>query len=286
MLQRLLEPGRSLWTRALRIRLVAELASAATAFGAVGGSFLAAALAYRALFGLLAGLAFACGIVGWAFEDPARRDAAVAAITAAVPFLGTVARTGLETFTSGRGALSLVGILGSAWAASLFYDVLDDAIARVVPGGGARGRLHRRARGVVAIVILALAALLALGIRLAISQPDAHAEFTLLWLVPRVAEFGFGLLLLTIGLLAVYRLVPVMPPTVRAAALPALMAAVAIRLAAEIFALAAPFLVSSFEVFGVVVSLLALLVWLEWVCRILLLGASWAAVRRDAAAAR
>ncbi len=37
---------------------------------------------------------------------------------------------------------------------------------------------------------------------------------------------------------------------------------------------------------GVVVSLLALLLWLGWACRILLIGASWAAVRRDAEVAR
>jgi uncharacterized BrkB/YihY/UPF0761 family membrane protein len=131
--------------------------------------------------------------------------------------------------------------------------------------------LHRRARGLVAVATLAFAALAALTIRLAL---------------PSTLEWLLGLGLLALGLLAVYRFVPVMPPTLRAAALPALAAALAIRVAAEVFGFAAPILVQNLQIFGVVVSLLALLVWLGWACRILLLGASWAAVRRDREAVR
>jgi membrane protein len=269
MLERLLEPGRAVAAAALRIPVVAELVAATTALDKSGGALLAAALAYRAMFGLLAGLAFACGLVGWAFDDPARRDAAVEAIAAAVPGLASVAREGLATLATGRGALSIIGFLGSAWAASLFYDVLDDAIARVMPGGRVRGMLHRRGRGVVAVITLALAALAALTIRLAL---------------PSALEWVLGLALLALGLLAIYRFVPVRPPTLRAAALPAVAAALAIRVAAEVFGLVAPILVQNLQIFGVVVSLLALLVWLGWACRLLLLGAAWAALRRDVAA--
>jgi uncharacterized BrkB/YihY/UPF0761 family membrane protein len=284
MLPRLLAPGRALAARALRVRLVAEFVAATVALDAAGGSLLAAALAYRALFGLLAGLAFGCGLVGWAFDDPVRRDAAVGAITAAVPGLEAVAREGLATLASGRGALSLLGFLGSAWATSLFYDVLDDAIARAMPGGRARGTLHRRRRGLLAVLALALAGLLALTVRLALSSLMSSAAGSLATFAIGVIELGLGLGLLVIGVLAVYRFVPVVPPTMRAAALPALVAALAIRVAAEVFAALAPILVGSLQIFGVVVSMLALLVWLGWVCRILLLGASWAAVRRDDAA--
>jgi uncharacterized BrkB/YihY/UPF0761 family membrane protein len=283
MLQRLLMPGRTLAARALRVRLVAELVAAVVALDAAGGALLAAALAYRALFGLLAGLAFACGLVGWAFDDPVRRDAAVRAITAAVPGLEGVARDGLATLAAGGGALSLVGFLGSAWAASLFYDVLDDAIARAMPGGRARGTLHRRRRGVLAVLALALAGLLALTIRLALPTMGP-TDGALPTLAIGLIELGLGLSLLALGVLAVYRFVPVMPPTVRAAALPALAAALAIRVAAEVFGALAPILVRNLHIFGVVVSLLALLLWLGWACRILLLGASWAAVRRDGVA--
>jgi uncharacterized BrkB/YihY/UPF0761 family membrane protein len=271
MLQRVLDPGRRLAARALRIRPVGEIASAWTALEASGGDLLAAALAYRALFGLLAGLAFACGLIGWVFDDPATRESAVEAIAAAVPGLAAVTREGLATLASGRGALSLIGLLGSAWAASLFYDVLDDAIVRAMPGGRARGVLHRRLRGSVAVVALTAAIVLTLTIRLAL---------------PSALEFLLGLVVLALGLLAVYRFVPVVPPTLRAAALPAAAAALAIRVAAEIFGALAPILVQNLQIFGVVVSLLALLLWLGWACRILLLGASWAAVRRDREAVR
>ena len=168
MFQRPLESGRALATRALRIRIVAELAAAVTRLDATGGSLLAAALAYQALFGLLAGITFAGGLVGWAFADPLRRDEAVAAIATAVPGLGSVARDGVVALASGGGLLSLIGLAGAAWAASNFYDVLDDAIGRVMPGARARGLLQRRRRGLLAIGLLAAAGLLALSVRLAL----------------------------------------------------------------------------------------------------------------------
>jgi uncharacterized BrkB/YihY/UPF0761 family membrane protein len=285
MFQRPLESGRALATRALRIPIVAELAAAFGAFEAVGGSLLSSALAFGALFALLAGLAFAVGLVGFAFDDPARREAAVSAITAAVPGFEAVAREGLTTLASSSGALSLVGLIGSAWAASNFYDVLDDAIVRVMPGGRARGLFHRRRRGVLAVAVLAGAGFTALAIRIGLAALLTYVDGTLLALVLGALELALGLAVLTVGLLAIYRFVPVTPPSVRAAALPALAAALGIRVTSELFGFAAPILVQNFQIFGFVVSVLALLLWLSWACRILLLGAAWAAVRRDRAAA-
>ncbi|MGH2408684.1 MAG: YhjD/YihY/BrkB family envelope integrity protein, partial [Candidatus Limnocylindrales bacterium] len=219
-----------------------------------------------------------------AFTDPVRRDEAVAAIATAVPGLATVARDGVIALASGGGLLSLVGLAGAAWAASNVYDVLDDAIGRVMPGGRARGLLHRRRRGLLAIALVAAAGLLVLSVRLALPIATLNIDGTVADVIFGVTEFAVGLSLLAVGVLAIYRFVPVAPPSVRAAALPALAAAVAIRLAAELFAALAPILVRNLQIFGVVVSLLALLVWLSWACRILLLGAAWAAVRRDRAA--
>ncbi|MFI5254089.1 MAG: YhjD/YihY/BrkB family envelope integrity protein [Candidatus Limnocylindrales bacterium] len=282
MLARLLEPSRALAARGLRIPVVAELAEAVAQFDRAGGSLIASALAYRAIFALLAGLVFACGLIGWAFDDPGRRDAAIQAISAAIPGLEAVARDGLAKLASGRDALSVVGFLASAWAASQFYDVLDDAITRAIPGGRARGTLRRRWRGILAVLALALAGLLALVVRFDLQATAVLVEDGLPRLAIRVIEFGLGFALLAVGLLAVYRFVPVVPPTVRAAALPAFAAAAAIGIAAELFSALAPILVTNLQIFGVAVSLLAVLVWLGWACRILLVGAAWASVRRDA----
>jgi hypothetical protein len=55
----------------------------------------------------------------------------------------------------------------------------------------------------------------------------------------------------------------------------------AIWLASEVFGLLAPLLVRQLAVFGVFVSLLALLIWLGWVTQLLIMGGSWSRVRRD-----
>jgi uncharacterized BrkB/YihY/UPF0761 family membrane protein len=87
--------------------------------------------------------------------------------------------------------------------------------------------------------------------------------------------------LLTLAVGAIYRWVPIERPTLADIRPPALLTAVAIWLATELFGLIAPLLVQQLAVFGVFVSLLGLLIWLSWLTQLLLLGGSWSRVRRD-----
>jgi membrane protein len=277
LLSRLLAWGE----RVVQIPWIAEVKAVVDADAQAGGSLLAAALAYRALFGLLSGLILMAGIIGWVFDDPAARASAVAAVSGLVPGLAPIVSAGLEGLVAERGTLSILGLLGAAFGASIFYDALDDSMNRVMPGGGQRNPILRRLVGTAAVIMLALVGVAALGIGIASGSMTATlspvGQFMLAILRPIVTVV---LLALAIG--AIYRYVPIERPSLADIRRPAMLAAVAIWLASEIFGLVAPLLVSQLAVFGVFVSLLALLIWLGWVTQLLVLGASWSRVRRDA----
>src|SRR3972149_3488552 len=93
---------------------------------------------------------------------------AEAALAPPVPGVEPVAGIGLDSFVAGRGALSILGLVGAAWGASAFYDALDGAINRVLPGLRERNPFERRLRGIGAVVVLALSGVLALGIGVAL----------------------------------------------------------------------------------------------------------------------
>jgi uncharacterized BrkB/YihY/UPF0761 family membrane protein len=218
------------------------------------------------------------GIIGWVFDDRGAGD--IAAVSSLVPGLEPIVSAGLESLVAERGTLSILGLVGAAFGASIFYDALDDSMNRVMPGGGQRNPILRRLLGVAAVVLLALAGVAALGIGLATGpiagtlSPIGQVLVAILRTIAIIA-----LLALAIGL--IYRWVPIERPMLADVRPPAIVTAGAIWLASEVFGLIAPLLVRQLAVFGVFVSLLALLIWLGWVTQLLILGGSWSRVRRD-----
>jgi uncharacterized BrkB/YihY/UPF0761 family membrane protein len=265
----------------LRIRWIAEVRAVVDADAEAGGSLLSAALAYRALFGLLSGLILVAGLIGWAFDDPAARASAVEAVAGIVPGLEPIVSAGLERLVAERGTLSLLGLIGAAFGASIFYDALDDSMNRVMPGGGQRNPILRRALGTGGVILLAVTGVAALGIGIAM-EPASGTLSTAGQVALAVLRPFLIVGLLAFALGAIYRWVPILRPTWVDIRLPAVVIATAIWLASEIFGLIAPLIVRQLAVFGVFVSLLALLIWLSWVTQLLVVGGSWSRVRRDA----
>ena len=95
-----------------------------------------------------------------------------------------------------------------------------------------------------------------------------------------------ALLVFVLVVLAVYRLVPTAPPTLREALLPAIVAGIGIGLVTNLFSLLAPVLIGGLSGFGVIATIFGVLIWLNLSYQILLYGAAWARLRRDRARAR
>lgn len=247
--------------------------------GAVGLPLLAMALAFTTMFAIIPTLLLMSGVVGWVVSDPETQQEILGQLIAAVPPLAGLFENQMDALVEGRGALSIVGILGLIWGASNFYAALDEVMRRFFPGGGVRGFVSRRVRGAVAVIVLVA---LVVG-TIVLGGVWAFVQTTL-------AEFGplasvlmplISIALMTVVVLIVYRYVPTAPPSLRAALPPAIVVGIGIGLLTNLFTALAPMLVGSLKAFGVIATVFAAFVWLNFCYQMLLYGAAWARYRRD-----
>lgn len=272
--------------RLLRDKRVREIRAVTTVVGDASGGLLAAGLAFNALFAIIPALLFAVGVLGFVLGDPARAKEIVTSLVNRVPALADLADAILEQLIAGRGAFSLVGLVGFVWGASGFYGALDEAMRRLLPGGTPRSVVQQRIRGVVAVFALVGAALAAVLATSLVSLLEAVV------LLPPGFE-GVQLIgaALTIGIFIVvvlltYLIVPVANPSLRVALPPAILTGTGIGLLTALFSVLAPFLVGRLSGLGLLATVFGALIWLRLTFETLNYGAAWARVRRDRARRR
>jgi membrane protein len=246
-----------------------------------GATLFSAALAFSTMFAFVPLLLLLSGVVGWLVDDPAERSALLAQLVGYFPPLASLFEASIEAAVRQRGALSIVGLVGLLWGASTFYSSLDEVMRRLFPGGGSRGVLSRRARGIATILILVglILGTVSLGGVWALLDQLVGGLEVWRYIVPAIA-----LAVMVAVVFAVYRLVPTRPPGWRAALPPAIVAGIAIGLLTNLFSLLAPLLLAGLSGFGVIATVFGALVWLNFSYQVLLYGAAWARLRRDRAA--
>jgi membrane protein len=243
-----------------------------------GATLFAAALAFGTMFAFIPLILLASGVIGWLIADPGQRASLLSQLVSYVPPLADFFRTSLEGVVSGRGALSIIGVIGLLWGASAFYGVLDEVMRRIFSGGGVRNEFSRRIRGFATIVIM----LLVVGITISLSGVwallDQLVGELVIW---RYLAPLFTIAVMVLVVLLVYLVVPTAPPSVRAGLPPAILAGLGIGILTNVFSLLAPLLIGGMAGFGVIATVFGALVWLNFSYQILLYGAAWARIRRD-----
>jgi len=259
-------------------RYVARALGVMDIANAAGATLFAAALAYSTMFALIPIALLMAGVLGWLIADPIQRQALLDQLVGYFPPLADFFKTSLEGVVAARGALSIVGIVGLLWGASSYYGGLDEVMRRIFVGGGARGELDRRLRGFVTVLVL---------IAVIVGSVVVSSVWALIGqLVGDLAVFRYIVPILALGVfvlvvLAIYRLVPTAPPSLRAATPPAIVAGIAIGLLTNLFGVLAPLLIGGLSGLGVIATAFGLLIWLNFGYQILLFGAAWARLRRD-----
>ncbi len=267
--------------RVLRDRRVAEIQAVITAVGEASGGLLAAGLAFNALFAIVPALLFMVGLLGFIIGDAARAQAIVESLVERVPAVAPFAEAVLGQLVAGRGAFSIVGIIGVAWGASGFYGSLDETMRRLFPGGAPRSIVAQRIRGVVAVFGLVGAALAAVTATSVVSLLDAVLVLPEGIESVRLLSTILMLGVFTLVVLFTYLVVPTSAPSFRAALMPALLAGLGIGLLTALFSSLAPFLVGQLSGLGLLATVFGALVWLRLVFQMLIFGAGWARIRRD-----
>lgn len=268
--------------RERRIRAVTDVMAAA---GDAGGPFLASGLAFGALFAVIPALLFVVGLVGFVIGDQARAQELILSLLGSVPALGELASVMLTQVVDQRDSLSLVGIVGLAWAASGFYGSLDDAMRRLLPGDQPRGVIEQRLRGLVAVSALVVAVIAAVAASSLASVVDAFipaggAD------VLRIQGAIVSSVIFFLVVWLVYVVVPRSNPGARIALVPALVMGTLMGLLSTFFGALAPLLVGGRTGVGVLAAIFAALVWLRLVFEALTFGAAWTRIRRDRARIR
>ena len=264
-------------------------------FGESGGPLIAAGLAFYALFAMLPGVLLMVGLTGLWASDPDNRLALLQELIDRFPPVAAFLRENLQKLVEGGGAISIVGAIGAFWGASSFYGVMDEAMARFFPGGRVRNIIEQRIRGLIAVVALMAAAVAVIVIGSAWSfaenqpspagPPAIRAAHEAGLLVLRVLSPTITIASFVAAVLVVFKIVPTMAPSLRAALIPSVVTGVAIAVITGLFGLVANLMIGGLAAFGVIATLFGALIWLNYVFQVLLLGAAWARVRRDREAA-
>lgn len=258
-----------------------------------GGGLSANGLAYSALFALVPGILLLLAVLGLVVDNDAVEAQIVEWIAAAFPPLAPLVETAFQQVTSGAVPMTVVALIGLLWGSSRFYAALDYAFARLFRTAPRRNEIEKGVRGVlVSIVFVALPVVLVVAgsfatwlMDLAPGVLEAHG--VLRGLVSLGSPLTTWVLFVT-GIALVYKLVPNTAVRRHAYAVPAFLAGTVIAVFTQIFTFIAPRMLHWQALFGAVISVFAVLIWLSISLNVLLFGACWARVRLlegDAAAA-
>jgi membrane protein len=248
-----------------------------------GGGLLAAGLAFSSLFAILPAILLVIGLAGLLLSDPVRLEALANDLADRFPPLAVFFQQALAGMAAGAIGNSILGLVALAWGASRFYDSLDNAIHRIFAAGAPRNPVVRGIRGVLVIVLaiglaMSVFVLVSLGASLAASllpENDPLAgifEFLSNSLVTNLVFFCLIAFL-------VYRFVPTVRPSSRAAAWPAVVVGALAALLTQLFTFLAPRLIGSLQVYGALVATFAAMIWLSFIAQGLLMGAAWVHAR-------
>jgi membrane protein len=269
----------------MRHAWVAPFLAIQRAYDHSGGGMLTASLAFFAFFTILPALLLFTAVLGIVIEDPRLRSDFLDRLVAQVAPLRPVVDEILDSLSQSARTATVIGLLGLLWGAAGFYGVLEASMVRMFPGPRERDVVAVRIRGVLAVALVLTGMLAAIVVTVVVPVVTSALQLDLGAVTVVIAPLA-ACAVASVACLVVYVAVPPDGPSLRAAVPPALLAGIVIGLLTTLFSAVAPFLVSSYVALGVVGGVFIALVWFNLVFQILLYGAAFARLRRDAARRR
>jgi membrane protein len=243
-------------------------------FSSSSGPILARGLAFVALFAVVPAVIVILSIVGVFVSDPAVRAEIVTILTSQFPSLAPVLDEALASFSDLAPTTGLIGLALLVWSASSLVRAVDGSF-RIIFGDDGVGRTP--IRDVVAVLAMAAGIFGVAVILVIVTLPGFLGEA--LGTPGPLARFATSFLGAA-GLVALaFKFVPRPRPSWRALGLPAAATGLVIGLMSELFAILAPLLFGSAQLYGAFGTLFLGLVWLGNITQIFLLGAAWVAER-------
>ncbi len=263
---------------------VQRLVAVFEAYDHGGGGLSANGLAYSALFALVPGLLLVLAVIGIVITDGEIQDRLVQGIGELFPPLEPLVETAFAQVSAGAVPTTIFAVVGLLWGSSRFYAALDYAFSRVFRTAPRRNEVERGLRGVlVSVVFIALPIVVVIVGAIATWVMD---------LAPELGEFDGEIrglvqlgsplstwVLFTVGIAVVYRFVPNTRVQIGDLGWPAILAGTVIAIFTQIFTFIAPRMLQWAALFGALLSVFAVLIWLSISLNVLLFGAAWVKVR-------
>lgn len=242
-----------------------------------GGGLIVGGLAYAALFAIIPTFALVAAGIYLLVDDPQVRQDAIALINDAFPAFEDITEPAVRNAGTFAAAGSVIALIGFAWGASGLYLNLTRAMERFFPGERISGVLAR-VLGVLLVVLVIVGVLAAVFVSGVVTVVAQALELDAEGLLTAVGA-ALTLILATLLVYGIYRVMPANPPTAHAARLPAILVGVAIALMTLFYSIISPWLVSGFQMFGVMASVFVALIWLRVVFLAMIYGAAMARYR-------
>jgi membrane protein len=256
-------------------------------YGHAAGGLLANGLAFAALFAAIPTTLLILGVGGWITAGNPEASARLAnALIQAFPPLAELINEAVDAMTQGAALTSLIGVVGVIWTVSQLYGALDVAFARIFAEAPERDIVKRTARGLLVVVLIAVAIV---GFVVLVSLAgliDAFVpgQFPLAGLtISVVRSIPFLAAVASIVVLFTYHELPPTPPRWRSALIPAILVGIVIVVLSQVFVALVPRLVGVAALAGSVASAFVALAWLSFTFQALLYGAAWVRVRDESA---
>jgi membrane protein len=264
--------------------MVKTLAGVLDAYDQGGGGLVAGGLAFSALFALLPGLLLLLSVFGLVVKDPAVQAQLVTAITNAFPPLESFAETALTQVSAGAIPGGIIALVGLLWASSRFYSALDYEMARIFAQQKNRNEIQRTIRGLILSLLLVAFPIAIVFAGAAVQAlldllPDADTDGGLANLIVQLATPIGSIVLFVIATVMIYRFVPAQRVPAAAWRRPAIVVGLLLAGFTQLFAIFAPLMLRTAALYGAIVAVFALLVWLSIGFNMVLIGAAWTRVR-------
>ncbi|MFQ5574572.1 MAG: YihY/virulence factor BrkB family protein [Terriglobia bacterium] len=242
-------------------------------------SFMAASIAFFAMFSLFPLVLFLISALGFAIKSAAIEQRIVEATYEAFPVIGGTVRSNVEAIVARRGTIGAAGVIGLIWSGTGVFHAVEAALNRIWQAPPARLPIRARLLGLVTVVFVALLLVLSIAI-------TSLAETVELWLnlvypslahllesfwrfVPRIVSIMVSIMLFSMA----YRFFPNRKIKIGNVWLGAVFAGAAWEGAKYLFTLYLRNFGDLAQVYGSVATVVALMVWIYISAVILLLGA-------------
>ena len=254
------------------VRLVRVMRAAGVKFGREGGSFLAQAIAFNALFAIFPLALLSIAILGFAYGSTQGELRAIELISTVAPGLQAIIADNLENVIAFRNISGIVGLVAVIWSGKNLFMALAYALDRALDVPKHRTLWHDTVIALVMLPVAGVLLLLATLVPVVISIVLHFGILSDLLRYSQIASYGSAVAIVFTLLVILYTFLPNRTVSWRFSIPGALFASIAWEITQIAFAVYTTH-TNLLHVYGAVSAILAVLLWFYLTGVIFLFGA-------------